>query len=495
MATITNVPFPEDFPVRMIGLRSITVDPELQARCTMSAPHERGIFEFVLKNGPISDPVVIFEDLVAHKNFLADGHHRVGAYRQAAKSQKRFDHIRAEIRPGTWEDAMAFAAAANKKKTHLPRTPQDIRNAVKKLIAIPSWFNESASTIAKHVGCSVPTVIKIRAAFCNEKKIPIPEQVKTTGGHVVPAARQRSPEARTRETKKGNFYVQEGDKRHYFGKDKDGAMAKATEVSRNLESQRVNLRLDSLICFLAHRGFTFVSGKFNPETHPGLAAAYGHDAVIVSQHFDQILTRDRDRRNFVETVACVLISREALNPTARPVVICYPEDAPAAMLSLAQRMGIEFLTPEDFVASLKPPEESHAHAIKSEASHERSDDPSGYHRLPQDVRLGTSSDHGPGRFGLPVASRPGERTPHRLTPAHATAIAVAAQQPGPIAAPSADSTPVFSATQPLGNVTTPAEPCAGRANPAGTGPHRTRACERRPGSVAAKTATAKTSSE
>jgi hypothetical protein len=41
------------------------------------------------------------------------------------------------------------------------------------------------------------------------------------------------------------------------------------------------------------------------------------------------------------------------DPSSRAVVVCYPLDGPPVLLDLARQLGVEFLTPEELVASLK----------------------------------------------------------------------------------------------------------------------------------------------
>jgi ParB-like chromosome segregation protein Spo0J len=85
--------------------------PESQIRAE-SDPRLVAEYAEAMLEGAEFPPVVIFQDAVG--KYLADGHHRVDAAALAAlKDPRRKAEVLAEIRPGTFEDAVRWAMRAN----------------------------------------------------------------------------------------------------------------------------------------------------------------------------------------------------------------------------------------------------------------------------------------------------------------------------------------------------------------------------------------------
>ena len=104
-----------------------------------------------LEAGTEFPPILLFQD--GSEMHLADGGHRIAAYRRAGRSD-----IPAEIKPGTVEDALWAALAANKAHGHR-LTPADKRHAV--LRAIETWPHKRQREIAARVGCTQGYVSQI----------------------------------------------------------------------------------------------------------------------------------------------------------------------------------------------------------------------------------------------------------------------------------------------------------------------------------------------
>ncbi len=106
----------------LIEIDSITIDAALQTRFSLNASAIEDYQAAIEASQPMP-PVTIFSD--GRYMYLADGFHRLQAYKQAGR-----DHIPADIRIGSRRDAFKFALSAN--ATHgLRRSPEDKRQAVK----------------------------------------------------------------------------------------------------------------------------------------------------------------------------------------------------------------------------------------------------------------------------------------------------------------------------------------------------------------------------
>jgi hypothetical protein len=100
-------------------------------------------------------PVVLFKE--ADVYWLADGRHRLQAASQAGHTT-----IKATVRIGTRRDAILAAAGAHAKHG-LPRTADDKRRAVRRLLEDAEWSRWSDNAIARHCSVSNHFVTKERA--------------------------------------------------------------------------------------------------------------------------------------------------------------------------------------------------------------------------------------------------------------------------------------------------------------------------------------------
>jgi N6-adenosine-specific RNA methylase IME4 len=110
--------------------------------------------------GAAFPPVVVFHDGKDH--WLADGFHRV-----AAASSRGLVEFDADVHQGTQRDAILFSLSAN--ATHgLPRTNEDKRRAVSRMLDDLEWRDWSDSEIARRCAVSHTFVAQLRSRLtCN----------------------------------------------------------------------------------------------------------------------------------------------------------------------------------------------------------------------------------------------------------------------------------------------------------------------------------------
>lgn len=149
----------------LVKLADITVDHSIQCRVQMS---EETIQEYLEKTerGIRLPPVIAYKE-PSGKLWLADGFHRVEAFRLLKKTE-----IEADVRHGGKEGASEFALGAN-ETNGLHRTKADKANAVKK--AIEKWPNLSGRAIADKCNVAESMVRRHKGAL----KAHLPN--KTTG--------------------------------------------------------------------------------------------------------------------------------------------------------------------------------------------------------------------------------------------------------------------------------------------------------------------------
>lgn len=105
--------------------------------------------------GPEFPPITVFED-EAGEFWLADGFHRVAAYRRAGQKD-----IPAYVHKGSRQDAVLHSCGANSRHG-LRRNHEDKRNVVRVLLANPEWAAWNDSEIARATKIPRTTVQNIK---------------------------------------------------------------------------------------------------------------------------------------------------------------------------------------------------------------------------------------------------------------------------------------------------------------------------------------------
>jgi len=148
-----------------IKLDQIIVDSALQPREHMSTDWVSRLAEHLEEGGKFRDAIVVFAD--GDRYYLADGFHRVAAYRQVG-----FVEVEAEIRQGTKRDALWSSFAANRDQLDLPRAPGDAKRVIEAILRDPEWSKTPQTKIAEHVGVTQGYVSQVHAHLITANKIP-----------------------------------------------------------------------------------------------------------------------------------------------------------------------------------------------------------------------------------------------------------------------------------------------------------------------------------
>ncbi len=140
-------------PIRSIALDDIRIDEGVQARAQIVAEVVDEYTE-AMREGAAFPPLTVFEE--GDTRILADGFTRHAAAKRAGRTN--FD---CTVMAGGLRDAMLFAAGAN--ATHgYPRSNQDKRCAVRKLLADDEWCVWSDREIARHCHVGHQLVAELR---------------------------------------------------------------------------------------------------------------------------------------------------------------------------------------------------------------------------------------------------------------------------------------------------------------------------------------------
>ncbi|MGP1665969.1 MAG: hypothetical protein ACTS5I_08690 [Rhodanobacter sp.] len=123
-------------------------------------------------------PVVVFWDEKAKTYYLADGSHRCHAIAQIGRKA-----IEAEVRKGTYEDALQYALQANCAHG-LQRSNADKRKCIKE--ALKQWPAYSNANLSKVCDVDDHTVAEVRKEMEAEKVIaPTPKRTSSSGRTVA----------------------------------------------------------------------------------------------------------------------------------------------------------------------------------------------------------------------------------------------------------------------------------------------------------------------
>jgi len=324
----------EKFKVQVLGVDNIRVDRKIQSRVAINVDYMHEFTEAMLA-GAKFPPVAVFWD--GRVYWLADGFHRHGAAKRAG-----IKDIRSEIHTGARRDAVIYSAGANKAFS-IPRTTADKNKAIEMLLADDEWFTRSAAQIAAHVGVSGPHVRKVRLEWCQAHNLEIPAETLGADGRTFPITRNVHRDERAI-FKQGGSYRFVVDKKEYnAGPDLAKAKRQLTEVLKERGKVRRSLTLNSVMQFLVSNQIANSNVGNSPG---GLGRAIKtKTAIIVSA----ILS---DPHSVLVAAAQAFFNRAKHQPRGRAIVVCY--DPPQCeALEVAKSLGVEFLTPDEAIASLK----------------------------------------------------------------------------------------------------------------------------------------------
>lgn len=164
---------------RPVDPREIVVDQAIQVRVGgLDAERVETLKQVLLNGGEFKDPVQLVDE--DGRLWLADGFHRHAATMLALADPGEIEiaPLRAEIRFGTYEDAITFAEEANLQHGE-PLTMDDLKNLLfRRLARGHEWTGASNRVIGRALGVSRTTVANWKTEFIEGtgKKLPVSEK-------------------------------------------------------------------------------------------------------------------------------------------------------------------------------------------------------------------------------------------------------------------------------------------------------------------------------
>lgn len=159
-----------------VRLDQIVFDAGTQVRAGLDSEHVAAIAE-AMTAGATLPPIVLFHD--GNQHYIGDGFHRYMAAQRCG-----WREIDADVRPGAREDALWFALGANRTNGK-NMTAADKRHAI--VLALQTWPERSATSLAEQIGCSDRYVLDIKAQVRTTSDLP--SRVTGKDGKSYPASR------------------------------------------------------------------------------------------------------------------------------------------------------------------------------------------------------------------------------------------------------------------------------------------------------------------
>lgn len=328
-----------------ISMKALKPDTTLQARVdNINTEHVRSLHE-LLKNGQELAPIVVFE-IAPGKLKIADGFHRHEVYRREGRPA-----IPCLVITGTLQEAVEYAASCNQVLS-LPRKREDIKKAIYMLLE-NGWLERSSSTIASQVGCSGGTVVKYIASYCAENDINEPDLVVDRGGVIRKKRSRKSDEPYRLQSNKSRgkqptYSTSVNGERVYLGTNEKAAREKLAAL--NSKREKTASQIADMGQSLLRRGVAALPISSSEDTTLFFIGGF---RTAISAVATWKPASHRDSRGAVKAVAESLLI--AAHFSLERKVVVKPSNAPViqSLIEVAGKLGVEFMTLDEFVASEK----------------------------------------------------------------------------------------------------------------------------------------------
>lgn len=334
-----------------LSMKVLKPDLSLQARVNhINVDHVRALHD-ILKNGQPLAPIIVFEieelrGKTVVKTFkIADGFHRHEVYKRDGKPG-----IPCVVVSGTLQEAIEYAASANQTLS-LKRSREDAKKAVFMLLR-SGWHVRPATHIAAQAGVGVVSAQKYLAEYSEITGIQLPEKVVCGNGSLKHRSAARAGDIRRESGGRGRevFAARWGGE-VVRRSTPEAARDAAQDLAREHEAaaKRITCNLGTL---LAHRGISYRGCQQTPGVNmvQGGMAATRFAVTSLTEPFGNPF---RYQSAIHTAVGRVLLIGRAFS-LKRHVVLCV--DNPRFcddLLGLARRLGVEFMTLDEFVAAVK----------------------------------------------------------------------------------------------------------------------------------------------
>lgn len=331
-----------------LSMKVLKPDLSLQARVNhLDVDHVRALHD-ILKGGQQLAPIIVFEieELKGKTTVttfkIADGFHRHEVYKR-----EKAPGIPCIVVAGTLQEAIEYAASANQSLS-LKRTREDIRKAVFMLLD-NGWLAKSAAQVSRQSGASPGAVARYIAEYRESRSLPPPAVTIDKNGlrKRIRGGNQEAAGFSSVVTTYGPKYqAYIGGERIQLGRNRHLAKDRLAAIEAGNVDGPVHLSAKTdLPVSLARRGLSCKrAGEFDTTFHqvPGYVV---RDTVVV-------VLPSAGTPDFIKSCSSVFFAREALG-LARAVVLANAGRASHPLDTVAVKLGVEFMTLDQFVAAMK----------------------------------------------------------------------------------------------------------------------------------------------
>lgn len=294
-------------------------------------------------------PIVVFMAIAGAtvRYILADGFHRHEVYRR-----KGLPAIRAYVVECSMEEieheARLYAAICN-RVVSLPRTKDDIRKAVEMLFVDPVCWRWPSTRIASHCGVTAGTAMRYKKEYALRTGIDFPEEIQDKTGRPRKPTSPRliEPEIRESTSKKRGFYTCFSGKT-LRGSSPQAVKAKLVQAKALVAAKSVSCDNNNVRAYLLNAGVLAEFLHVNLGRGQHIVGLGFPSAIVVGWVPEEGSGGIRRAMGDI-----LLLSAHVGNTCSRRILVGYRDDMPGELVRLGRLGGIEFLSPEELVSSLK----------------------------------------------------------------------------------------------------------------------------------------------
>jgi hypothetical protein len=333
--------------VRMLSIDGMKVCPDLLQTRDGTDIRVSQVYAKAKATGSVFPPVRVMDD--GTDFWLYDGFTRVHAWKSLGLAQ-----IEAVVRKGTVDEALLLGIEANFNPDNIREVKEnDRQHAVELMICNEQFRVWSDTEIGRRCGLGGHTVMKMRLRLNETLGIPLPERVL--------AFQDGSPNGRTRRYRQPKGLIQtrladdqcrysvcDGGKVKDLGRDLGKASELYQEITRKREEMATVLGDNwKFRDWLMRRRIHATSVP--PEVHVSGGTLIGSALIQAIASPDMV--------TFLASSARLLYGRAAQRGVSRAILVGYIIGADSKISRLlpdASALGIEVMTPEEFVAEFGP---------------------------------------------------------------------------------------------------------------------------------------------
>lgn len=360
MATASPAPALDNRNSRIVvlGIHTIIADLAMQPRVAMNKEHQK-MLETSFLEGEKPHPLDVYFDGKTY--WLVDGFHRLAALIALDKTMRGFGSVRCRVFEGTKEDAIIAAAQAN-SLTLLPMTAEDRKKAMWMILDTrkEEYTQMSSAALGKLVHMNSWGAKRAHVEWGEMNSVEISEYCMRPDGTLAPRKKRRLGKngSLPRITKKKNTRDRNSRSETYYkasvdgdyislGIDPEDAERKLKDYLEKIEiTKKLYEKISRIQSHFVSRGIhsesIWTSGLSNK--FPGCYGLNVRGIVVTYESF-------RDKAGAISAIGRAIACREETGFT-RVVVLCPVEDGPAEVMDLGRKAGIEWMTVDDFIASL-----------------------------------------------------------------------------------------------------------------------------------------------